>query len=312
MDLHTGIVRKNTGSWYLVEDRATGMIYACRIRGKFRLKGIRTTNPLSVGDHVDFEEESSNTGVITHIHERRNYIIRRSSNLSKEAHVIAANVDYVFLIVTLDFPMTSNEFIDRFLVTCEAYKVPVIIVLNKMDLFRKEEFRPVIDEFVRIYESAGYKVIEASALDGTGLEEIAERMKGHVSLFSGNSGVGKSTLILAIVPGLDIRIGEISEYHKRGKHTTTFSEMYKVDEDTYIIDTPGIKGFGLIDFKKEEISRYFPDLFKYTGNCQYYNCTHVHEPGCAVKCAVEGGFIASERYVSYLKMIGETDDKYRR
>lgn len=311
--MRTGLVRKNTGSWYLVEDFTDGRLYPCRIRGKFRLQGIRTTNPVSVGDRVDFEVESSGAGVITAVQERRNYIIRRASNLSKEAHIIAANVDHVFLVVTLDFPITSYEFIDRFLVTCEAYRVPAVIVLNKIDLFDDPAFRPLIRDFKEIYASAGYEVVEASAVDGTGIDVLHEKMAGAVSLFSGNSGVGKSTLIQALAPEIDVRIGEISEYHNRGKHTTTFSEMYKIGADTYLIDTPGIKGFGLIDLEREEIARYFPDLFRLAPKCQYYNCTHTHEPGCAVKGAVEQGEVSAERYNSYLKMMDEHEDgKYRR
>lgn len=311
-----GIVIKSTGSWYSVESEEA-KVYNCRIKGKLRLKGVRTTNPISVGDIVSFDIEQTNSnteilqGIITEICPRRNYIIRKSTNLSKESHIIASNVDNVFLIATLDFPPTPNEFIDRFLVTCEVYKVPVIIVLNKMDLFDAPEFKEVIDNFHALYNSAGYKIIHTSAVTSEGITEIQELMKDKTSLFSGNSGVGKSSII-KVVTNIEIKTGDVSESHHKGKHTTTFSEMFKLDDGGYLIDTPGIKGFGLIDINKDELARYFPDMFKYISECKFYNCTHTHEPGCAVKRAVESGDIFAERYNSYLKMLEqENDSRYR-
>lgn len=303
-----GIVIKSTGSWYNVETEE-GNVIKCRLRGRLRLDGIRTTNPITVGDMVIFETEDEG-GVITSLEARRNYIIRRSTNLSKEAHIIAANIDTLFLVTTLDFPAVSLEFIDRFLITAEMYHVPVVILLNKTDLFRDEVFKPYLDDFHRIYEAAGYEVVDCSGLEKQGLERVKELMKGRVSLFSGNSGVGKSTIINAVAPFVNARVGDISSAHFKGRHTTTFSEMYKLPEGGYLIDTPGIKGFGLIDIEAEEVARYMPDLFRFSENCRFYNCTHTHEPGCAVKEAVESGELSAERYESYLKIM-EKDDKYR-
>jgi len=258
---------------------------------------------------VEVEREGDG-GVVTALEPRRNYIIRRSANLSKEAHIIAANIDTLFLVATLDFPPVSLEFIDRFLVTAEVYHVPVTIVLNKMDLFDDRRFTPFVNNFRSIYEGAGYRVVECSAREGRGVDAVKEIMKGGVSLFSGNSGVGKSTLINAVAPYVGARVGDISAAHFKGRHTTTFSEMFTLPEGGYIIDTPGIKGFGLIDIEPEEVARYMPDLFKLSAGCKFYNCTHTHEPGCAVKAAVENGTLSEERYSSYLKMV-EKDEKYR-
>lgn len=302
------LVVRNTGSSFLVENLSDGTIHDCRIKGNFRIKDIRTTNPIAVGDVVEYiEGKDGSDGLITKIEPRKNYIIRKSINLSKEAHIIAANVDNVFLTVTLTSPNTSFEFIDRFLVTCEVYKVPVIIVLNKSDLYNKED----VDYFKELYTHVGYEVIVASAIDNTGIEKIKERMKGRISLFSGNSGVGKSTIIKTISPNFDIKIGEISEVHSKGKHTTTFSQMFKLDGDSYLVDTPGIKGFGLIDVGNNELAMYFPDLFKYSHFCQYNNCTHTHEPRCKVKEMVESSEIAIERYTSYLSILEDEKGKYR-
>lgn len=309
--LLSGIIEKSTGSWYKIRDSETGRTVMSKITGKIRLQGSRATNPVVVGDIVDYQTDDTGTGVITAIHPRRNYIIRRSSNLSKESHIIAANIDQAFLVATLDFPVTSYEFIDRFLVTAEAYKIPAVIILNKTDLYNTPELAALKEEFLRVYSLAGYEVIEASATGGEGIEELRSRLKNKVSLFSGNSGVGKSTIIKAIDPTLDIRIGEISDYHKKGRHTTTFSEMFPLAEGGYIIDTPGIKGFGLIDIAEGELGHYFPDLFRISKNCSYYNCTHTHEPSCAVKDAVEEGRISMSRYISYLKLL-ENDDKHRK
>lgn len=310
-----GIVTKSTGSWYTVLDPATGRQARCRIRGVFRLRGSRATSPVVVGDRVRAEigaDEGDN--VIVEILPRANYMIRRASNLSKESHIIAANIDTAYLVATLDFPVTSTEFIDRFLVTAEAYRIPAVIVLNKMDLFAAAEFREVIDEFTGIYRGAGYEVLEVSAKTGTGIPELRERMRGKTSLFSGNSGVGKSTLINAIEPGLHLKTGAISDYHHKGKHTTTFSEIFPLTGGGLLIDTPGIKGFGLVDIAPDELARYFPDLFRFAAQCQYYNCTHTHEPNCAVMNAVARGEIAESRYVSYLKMLedDDKDGKYRK
>lgn len=305
-----GIVIKSTGSWYSVESLANGTMYDCRIRGKLRLKGMRTTNPVTVGDIVQLDVETPETAVITAIEPRKNYIIRRSTNLSKESHILAANIDTLFLVVALDFPATSTEFIDRYLLTAEMYKVPAVILLNKIDLFSDIEFKPIIDDFHAIYEAAGYKVIDISATQGVGIENVRALMQQKTTLFSGNSGVGKSTLINALYPHIEAKTGDISASHNKGKHTTTFCEMYKLPEGGYMIDSPGIKGFGLVDISPEEITHYMPDLFALQSECRFYNCTHAHEPGCAVKAAVEAGSLSEERYTSYLKIL-EGDDKYR-
>lgn len=303
-----GLVVKNNGSSYVVERLSDNKLVVCRIKGRFRISGIKTTNPLSVGDVVDFESgEGGEDAVISNILPRRNYIVRRSTNLSKEAHIIASNLDNVFLVASLHSPSTSYEFVDRFLVTCELYHVPVTILLNKIDLCDKEE----VEEFVNVYAKAGYRVILCSATENIGIDSIRELMKGKISLFSGNSGVGKSTLINALAPEVDTKVGEVSDSHSKGKHTTTFSQMFKLDKDTYLIDTPGVKGFGLIDVEKEEICRYFPDLFKVSQGCRFHNCTHTHEPNCAVVEAVERGDISEQRYESYLKILDDEKNKYR-
>ncbi|MCC8062729.1 MAG: ribosome small subunit-dependent GTPase A [Rikenellaceae bacterium] len=310
-----GIVTKSTGSWYTVLDPVTGRQARCRIRGVFRLRGSRATNPVVVGDRVRAEiGQDEGDNVITEILPRANYIIRRASNLSKESHIIAANIDTAYLVATLDFPATSTEFIDRFLVTAEAYKIPAVILLNKMDLFAAPAFREIIDEFAGTYRNAGYEVLEVSAKTGTGIDALRERMRDKTSLLTGNSGVGKSTLINAIEPGLHLKTGAISDYHHKGKHTTTFSEIFPLAGGGLLIDTPGIKGFGLVDIEPEELARYFPDLFRYAAGCQYYNCTHTHEPNCAVMEAVAKGEIPESRYVSYLKMLedDDKDGKYRK
>lgn len=301
----TATVVRATGSWYdVLHDGAT---VRCRIRGRLRLKGVRSTNPVVVGDEVVCEADEGGDYVIADILPRRNYVIRRASNLSKESHIIAANVDQALLMASLRSPETPTEFVDRFLVTCEAYKVPVTILLSKIDLQDAE----AVAEFRAVYEGAGYRVLEVSARKGLGVEEVRELLTGRTTLVSGNSGVGKSTLIQAIDPSLDIRTGEISESHHKGRHTTTFSTMYPLAGGGAVIDTPGIKGFGLIDIDEAELWHYFPEMMRAAPGCRFYNCTHTHEPGCAVVEAVKAGEIAWRRYESYLKILDE-DEKYRK
>ncbi len=301
-----GLVMRATGSWYEVLHE--GEVLRCRMRGKLRLRGVRSTNPVVVGDTVHCECGEDGEWVIVDIAPRHNYIIRRASNLSKESHIIASNIDRAMLVVTLVEPVTATEFIDRFLVTCEAYKVPVTILLAKIDLL--QETPEAIAEFHRIYEGAGYEVIDISATEGVGVERIKAMLAGKTTLLSGNSGVGKSTLIGAIDPTIDIRTGEISDSFHKGKHTTTFSTMYRI-ADGYIIDTPGVKGFGLIDIDDKELWHYFPEMISRAGECRFFNCTHTHEPHCAVIEAVKSEEIAFSRYESYLKILDE-DDKYRK
>ena len=301
----TATVVRATGSWYDVLHE--GETVRCRIRGRLRLKGVRSTNPVVVGDEVACEADEGGDYVIADILPRRNYVIRRASNLSKESHIIAANVDQALLMASLRSPETPTEFVDRFLVTCEAYKVPVTILLSKLDLQDAE----AVAEFRAVYEGAGYRVLEVSVREGRGVEEVRELLAGRTTLVSGNSGVGKSTLIQAIDPSLDIRTGEISESHHKGRHTTTFSTMYPLAGGGAVIDTPGIKGFGLIDIDEAELWHYFPEMMRVAPACRFYNCTHTHEPGCAVTEAVKAGEIAWPRYESYLK-IRDEDEKYRK
>ena len=301
-----GVVISSTGSWYRVAT-ANGEL-DCRIRGRLRLKGIRSTNPVVVGDRVMVEPDDESSAIVE-ILPRRNYIIRRASNLSKESHIIGTNIDRALLIVTLHSPSTPVEFVDRFLVTCEAYNVPVTIVLGKADTLTGEH-EAEAEEFTAIYQDAGYDIVRLSSTTGEGIDQIREILKGHTTLIAGNSGVGKSTLVSVIDPELDIRTGEISESHHKGKHTTTFSTMYRIEEG-YIIDTPGIKGFGLIDIDSKELCRYFPEMMRLAPDCRFYNCTHTHEPGCAVQEGVKQGIVAWSRYESYLKILDE-DDKYRK
>ena len=301
----TATVVRATGSWYdVLHD---GETVRCRIRGRLRLKGVRSTNPVVVGDEVACEADEGGDYVIADILPRRNYVIRRASNLSKESHIIAANVDQALLMASLRSPETPTEFVDRFLVTCEAYKVPVTILLSKLDLQDAE----AVAEFRAVYEGAGYRVLEVSVREGRGVEEVRELLAGRTTLVSGNSGVGKSTLIQAIDPSLDIRTGEISESHHKGRHTTTFSTMYPLAGGGAVIDTPGIKGFGLIDIDEAELWHYFPEMMRVAPACRFYNCTHTHEPGCAVTEVVKAGEIAWPRYESYLK-IRDEDEKYRK
>lgn len=307
-----GLVIKSTGSWYIVlaEDKT---IYNCKIRGKFRIKGIKSTNPIAVGDYVYFTlEETDNTGTINKIRPRKNYIVRKSVNLSKQLHIIAANIDIAFLMVTLKEPKTSSEFIDRVLVTSEAYKIPTIILFNKVDLLNTEE-KQQLEYYKMVYTIAGYKCMEISANTGTNVELVKAEMKDKTSVVLGHSGVGKSTLINSIENNIKTRVSEISEYHKSGMHTTTFAEMFELSFGGFYIDTPGIKGFGLFDFNKEELHHFFPEIFKISKNCKFYNCTHTHEPGCAVKQAIEDETLSEERYYNYLSIFnGDDEEKHRK
>ena len=306
-------VVKHTGSHYLLSRLPEWDLFPAVLRGKIRLKGSSATNPVAVGDVVTYESEDcvnlENPAVITAVKPRRNYIIRKSTNLSRQSHIIAANLDRAFIIATIDFPEVKLPFLDRILVTCEVYNIPVTIVLNKVDLYR-ESHKEMLEAFHEIYEGAGYQVMEVSALTGEGVQELREACQGHLSLFSGVSGVGKSSLIKALDPSLEPKVGEISEAHVQGKHTTTFYEMYSLSSGGFIVDTPGLRGFGLVDLKKEEIALYFPEMLKASENCRFAPCTHTHEPGCAVKEAVETGEISYDRYSSYLGMLDE-EGKYR-
>jgi ribosome biogenesis GTPase len=307
-----GIVYKSTGSWYWVKSD-TGELHKCRIKGKFRIKGIKSTNPIAVGDEVDFELETigdEEVGVITKIHERRNYIVRKSVNLSKQTHIIASNIDRVFLLVTINNPPTLTTFIDRFLVTAEAYSIEAILVFNKMDTYEIEERAEIL--YLRdIYEAIGYRCIEVSSTENTNIEEVKELMKGKVSMFSGHSGVGKTTLVNAIEPGLNLKTKEISEQHRQGQHTTTFAEMFDLSFGAKIIDTPGIKGFGVVDMSKEELGDYFPEFFELKQDCKFHNCIHVNEPQCAVKDALEEEEVSWSRYKSYLQILEGEEEHYR-
>lgn len=310
MDDTVGLVIKNTGSWYTVLTDG-GSTVDCKIKGNFRLKGIRSTNPVAVGDRVEIIRNQEGTAFISNICDRRNYIIRKSSNLSKQSHIIASNVDQAFLIVTVDFPQTSTTFIDRFLASAEAYNVPVVILFNKVDLFKGEGGR-YLDMMVNLYETVGYKCVKVSAQTGEGIEELKPLLKDKITLFSGNSGVGKSSLLNIIVPGAQLRTAEISDAHNTGMHTTTFSEMLRLEDGGWVIDTPGIKGFGTFNMEPEEICGYFKEIFKFSKDCRFNNCTHTHEPGCAVRKAVEDHYIAESRYASYLSMLEDKEEgKYR-
>lgn len=305
-----GLVIRNTGSFYQVKT-SDGEIVNCRIKGKFRIQGIKSTNPVAVGDYVTFSVTPEGEGLISEIAERKNYVVRRPANLSKQRHIIAANVDQALLIVTVNYPETSTTFIDRFLATCEAYRVPAKIVINKKDLYSEEELE-YMRNLMFLYEQIGYQCFAVSALTGDGVDNVRELLTGRVSLLSGNSGVGKSSLINAVCPDFKAKTGEISEIHNKGMHTTTFSEMFELDEGTYLIDTPGIKGFGTIDFEKEEVGHFFPEIFRVSKDCRFGNCTHVHEPGCAVIKAVEESNISQSRYNSYLSVMEDCDaGKYR-
>ncbi len=303
-----GIVTKSTGSWYEVKNEA-GQMMLCRIRGKFRIKGIKTTNPVAVGDWVDYHlEQGKDTGIITHIYPRKNYLLRRSTNLSKLYHILAANIDRVFVTVTLTQPETTTIFIDRILVTAEAYNIPAVILLNKVDLLNTESLAKQKETFKEIYRKAGYQVLEVSAVTGYNIDKLKTLMKATTSMFTGHSGTGKSSLINAVEPGLHVKIGDISKVHRQGKHTTTFARMYDLSFGGHIIDTPGIRGFGVVDMKPEELDAYFSEIFKYKTDCKFNNCRHIREPGCAVKPAVKTGEIPLSRYKSYLQLLDEIEN----
>ncbi len=306
-----GLVVKNTGSWYIVKAE-NGEMINCKVKGNFRLKGIRTTNPVAVGDAVELLLNDDNTAFIVKIEERKNYIIRKASNLSKESQILGANLDQAFLVISLKQPQTNTTFVDRFLATAEAYNVPVILVVNKIDLLDEDD-EEYLKGFINLYETIGYKVLKMSAKQEEGKAELLELAKNKISLFSGNSGVGKSTIINLLLPDLNLRTGDVSNTHHTGMHTTTFSEMFELPFGGYIIDTPGVKGFGTIDFESAEVAHYFKEIFKISENCKYNNCTHTHEPGCAVRDAVENHYISESRYQSYLNILEDNgDDKYRK
>ncbi len=305
-----GLVIRNTGSWYQVKTE-DGQLIDCKIKGSFRLKGIRTTNPVAVGDYVQIIPNQEGSGLICEIEDRKNYIIRKASNLSKQSHILAANLDQCMLVVTVNYPETSTTFIDRFLASAEAYQVPAKLIFNKVDMYDEADLA-YLDRLIDLYTYIGYPCFRVSALTEIGIEEVKRDLQGKVTLFSGHSGVGKSTLINAIQPETGARTGEISSYHKKGMHTTTFSEMFPVEGSGYLIDTPGIKGFGTFDLKEEEIGHYLPEIFRESEHCRYYNCTHRHEPDCAVRKAVEEHRISESRYTSYLNIIEDQEEgKYR-
>ncbi len=307
--METGLVLKTTGSHYRVK-MPNGDIVDCTIRGKLRLKGVKTTNPVTVGDIVQVELNDKNSGVITAVNDRKNYIIRKSTNLSRESHIIAANLDQAVLVVTIEFPETQLGFIDRYLVTAEAYSIPAVIVFNKVDILTDAGIDK-LNQYISIYESIGYKCLIVSAQTGYNMNLFRELIQGKTSLISGNSGVGKSTLVNTVEPNLNLRTNNISSAHLTGKHTTTFSEIFELSFGGYIIDTPGIKGFGLIDIEKNELYHFFPEIFKFSSECKYYNCTHIHEPGCAVVEAAKNGEISPSRYLNYLSIYEDDNEKYR-
>lgn len=303
-----GIVTKSTGSWYEVKNKDDARI-SCRIRGKFRLNNIKTTNPVAVGDRVRYElEPKKETGVITHIFPRKNYLLRRSINLSKQYHILAANIDQIFVTVTLVSPETTTTFIDRILVTAEAYHIPVVILINKIDLLDTPDRQTLKQNFIKTYQKAGYPILEVSATKGLNIEILKTMMQDKTSMFTGHSGAGKSSLINAVDPDLNLKTGQISNLHQQGKHITTFAQMFDLNFGGHIIDTPGIRGFGVVDMKPEELDSYFPEIFKYKPDCKFNNCKHTGEPGCAVKPALRNGEIPSSRYKSYLQLLAEAEN----
>ncbi|MGM0503003.1 MAG: ribosome small subunit-dependent GTPase A [Bacteroidota bacterium] len=309
--MKVGLVIKSTGSWYSVKDTQTGEVISCAIRGRFRIEGIKSTNPVAVGDFVKYNfPANAETGIIHQILDRKNYIVRKSTNLSKQTHILAANIDQAILMVTLKNPVTYSIFIDRFLITAEAYEIPAKLVFNKIDLYNDSE-KQTLNETIKAYETAGYECIQTSVSQKINIHAIESLLKNKITLIAGNSGVGKSSLINLIDPELHLKSSEISNYHKSGKHTTTFAEMFDLSIGGSIIDTPGIKGFGLHDIEKEELFHYFPEIFNASKDCKFYNCTHVHEPGCAVKKAVEENKIHPMRYNNYLNILFDQETKHR-
>lgn len=306
-----GIVSKSTGSWYTVIDSENRKLVLCTIRGKFRTKGIKSTNPVAVGDHVEyFIPENSETGVIKNILGRKNYMVRKSTNLSKQTHIIAANIDQAVLMVTLKNPVTYPIFIDRFLITAEAYEIPAKLIFNKIDLYNDKE-KQQLNDYIEAYNLAGYECIQTSVNQTINIDKVEQLLHNKTTLIAGNSGVGKSSLINLIDPALNLKTNEISNYHKSGKHTTTFAEMFELTIGGKIIDTPGIRGFGLYDIDKDELFHYFPEIFTASKNCKFYNCTHIHEPGCAVKISVEQGKIHPMRYNNYINILLDKETKHR-
>lgn len=306
---------RNTGSHYVART-SDGTEVNCKAKGNFRIKGIRTTNPIAVGDIVEIERtDGSDTAYVTSIHERKNYIIRKASNLSKESHILASNIDQALLVVTLAHPTTSTTFIDRFLATAEAYRIKAVIAINKIDLLSSDEDKELLEAVNYLYRSIGYHVIDISAKNDEGMDGIRKVLDGKMTLISGNSGVGKTTIINRLIPGLNLRTSEISDAHDTGMHTTTFSEMFDLPEPLTgsIIDTPGIRGFGTIEIDRQEASHFFPEIFKISGGCKFNNCTHTHEPGCAVLKALDNHEISQSRYASYLSILEDSNpDKYRK
>ena len=305
-----GLVIKNTGNAYIVRTE-TGFDIECRAKGNFRLQGIRSTSPVVVGDYVKVDVNTDNISYITEIYNRKNYIVRRASNLSKQAHILAANIDLSLLFITIKSPDTTTVFIDRFLSTAEAYSVPVLLVFNKIDLYDKDDME-YVDALINLYQTIGYQCQKTSLIDETGVSELREIIKDKVTLLAGHSGVGKSLFINVVIGDDNRKVGDISVYHQRGMHTTTFSEMIEIDGGGFLIDTPGIKGFGTINMKEEEVSHYFPEIFKFSNKCFYNNCMHINEPKCAVREALENHYISNSRYHSYLNILGDIEEgKYR-
>jgi ribosome biogenesis GTPase len=308
--LNRGLVIKSTGSWYYVKGEKDRVI-PCKIKGTYRIRGIRATNPVAVGDYVTYNLADDGTGMITDIGERKNYIIRRATNLSKEYQLIASNIDQAMLMISLKQPTTHRAFVDRFLVSAEAFRIPVILVINKVDLYGDKEKREM-DQFIHIYEEIGYQTLPLSLKSKYNLLELKELLSNCVTVVSGNSGVGKSTLLNYFDPLLDLRTGQVSDHHKTGQHTTTYAEMFFLDSGAKIIDTPGIKGFGMVDIDKEELFHFFPEIFRHSKNCRFHNCLHVNEPQCAVIDAVNSKMISESRYLNYLDLLENMGDKYRR